>query len=349
MDDKSKKDDNTQLALLQMSGQKRGLYEALVEIHQNLADTYLGALTAISSNNPDRLAQAAHSLRELIEKLPMYIGMPFRSANLGEKVQNLAEQWKKVVKHYQGSDGPQWSGDIDSHLRKFLTKLDEFFTWHAANRQTRSQQKLNVLRRLDRLGLAFPGPIQEAWVEQWKDLHAYFESVAHHRDLHRLEDFEWRVSVLEEFLLSWLRPRTFDNHTTIDELIKEGETRVNRDLVQRVIAAIKGTADHAYFFNQLTSPKWLQPLLEHNFFRSPPPREQIENTQYIRQDYWPESKYLVRMAAANSEIVFTIVSQIPDSDNVHVLEDIVDVALAIPPEMAVALVPRMKKWLKLLY
>ena len=88
MEDHSKTEDNTLLALLQMSGQQRGLYEALDEIHQNLADMYLGALTAFSSNNPDRLAQAAHSLRELIEKLPMYIGIPFRSANLGEKVQN---------------------------------------------------------------------------------------------------------------------------------------------------------------------------------------------------------------------------------------------------------------------
>ena len=127
MEVQSKKDDNTQLVLLQMSGQQRGLYDALGEIHQNLADKYLGALTAISSNNPDRLAQTAHSLRELIEKLPMYIGMPFRSANLGEKVQNLAQQWKKVVKHYESSDRPKWSGDIDSRLRKFLIKLDELY------------------------------------------------------------------------------------------------------------------------------------------------------------------------------------------------------------------------------
>src|SRR4051794_24588394 len=96
IEDLSRTGDNTQLVLLQMSGQQRGLYDALGEIHQNLADMYLGALTTISSNNPDRLAQAAHSLRELIEKLPMYIGMPFRSANLGEKVQNLTQQWKKV-------------------------------------------------------------------------------------------------------------------------------------------------------------------------------------------------------------------------------------------------------------
>ena len=36
-----------------------------------LADWYFGAIAALQNNfNPDRIAQAAHSLRELLEKIP---------------------------------------------------------------------------------------------------------------------------------------------------------------------------------------------------------------------------------------------------------------------------------------
>ena len=39
-----------------------------------LSQWYLGALYALDNHyNPDRIAQAAHSLRELIEKLPLVV------------------------------------------------------------------------------------------------------------------------------------------------------------------------------------------------------------------------------------------------------------------------------------
>ena len=68
---------NGQLTLLQLSAQQRALYEALAEQDKRLAGIYLGSLLVLSQlENPDSLALAAHSLRELMEKLPKYRDLP---------------------------------------------------------------------------------------------------------------------------------------------------------------------------------------------------------------------------------------------------------------------------------
>jgi hypothetical protein len=56
-----------------MSVQQLALYEALGERAEELARMYIGALIVLANpDNPDRLPQAAHSLRELMEKIPKY-------------------------------------------------------------------------------------------------------------------------------------------------------------------------------------------------------------------------------------------------------------------------------------
>lgn len=58
----------------ELTRRQKEIYELLkaqVSDKYNLASMYLGAIYAIKNTyNPDRLSQAAHSLRELLEKLP---------------------------------------------------------------------------------------------------------------------------------------------------------------------------------------------------------------------------------------------------------------------------------------
>jgi hypothetical protein len=49
---------------------------ALTEKHERLRVMYLGALYVLRSDNPDRFALGAHSIRELIEKLPDHVDLP---------------------------------------------------------------------------------------------------------------------------------------------------------------------------------------------------------------------------------------------------------------------------------
>lgn len=67
---------------------------------------------------------------------------------------------------------------------------------------------------------------------------------------------------------------------------------------------------------------------------------------------WPESRYLARMAATDAEgawAALEIALQIPETENTRVHEDLIDAALAMPPELAVRFVPSAKRWVRLPY
>jgi hypothetical protein len=66
------------------------------------------------------------------------------------------------------------------------------------------------------------------------------------------------------------------------------------EIVERALAAIKGYAQYEYFFENLDSPAWLEPLAAKGMFKHPQPVEKVD--PYIRFPFWPESRYLVRMS-----------------------------------------------------
>jgi hypothetical protein len=118
-----------------------------------------------------------------------------------------------------------------------------------------------------------------------------------------------------------------------------------QDLVNRALSEIrKGFAQYQYFFDNLSSPAWLEPLSREGFFREPlkPERE----GDYVRLAIWPESRYLVRMSgvAEAQEKVLEITLGIADSENSRVHDDIADVALSLPPALAAKLVPQLSRY-----
>lgn len=115
------------------------------------------------------------------------------------------------------------SGDIDIALENFLKKVHEFFAWIKIDRPTRKQSAANVLRKLDLLNRPLPKVIENLRVDEWEEIHNYFQGVSHHNLSATIEDFESWCATLEAFLLDRLIPRTFEDHTKIDEIIREGE------------------------------------------------------------------------------------------------------------------------------
>src|SRR5262245_20305523 len=82
-----------------LTSRQRTVYEALVEREPKLGAIYLGAMAVLAQDqNPERFVQCAHSLRELVEKLPRYLDMsvPDEQARLGDKLQQLAPLWDNV-------------------------------------------------------------------------------------------------------------------------------------------------------------------------------------------------------------------------------------------------------------
>ena len=98
---------------------------------------------------------------------------------------------------------------------------------------------------------------------------------------------------------------------------------LKKELVDRALAEIaKGYAQYQYFFDNLNSPAWLEPLADRGFFRATP--EPKREGDYVTLPWWPESRYLVRMSkiAEAQEKVVEIALRIPDSENGRVHDDV---------------------------
>lgn len=103
----------------------------------------------------------------------------------------------------------------------------------------------------------------------------------------------------------------------------------------------KGYAQYQYFFDNLNSPAWLEPLRDHGFFRNPP--APVRDGKYISFPLWPESRYLVRMARIPEaqEAVLRIAQAILATENSRVHDDLADIALALPAPLSAQLVPQL--------
>lgn len=103
----------------------------------------------------------------------------------------------------------------------------------------------------------------------------------------------------------------------------------------------KGYAQYQYFFENLNSAAWLQPLYDHGFFRNPP--EPVRDGQYISFPLWPESRYLVRMARIPEaqDTVLRIAAAIPATENSRIHDDLADIALSLPPQQSAQLIPQL--------
>jgi len=116
---------------------------------------------------------------------------------------------------------------------------------------------------------------------------------------------------------------------------------LRRETIDRALKEIaKGEAQRNYFFAHAKSPEWLVPLAEAGYFQQPPPP--IADGQYISFPFWEQTRYLARMAKIPDAqtVVLDIADKVPETENVRVHEDLLDVALAVPAAAATRLVPR---------
>lgn len=108
--------------------------------------------------------------------------------------------------------------------------------------------------------------------------------------------------------------------------------------VDRAVALLVHAEQYRYFFDRLENPEWIQPLKLKGFFRNPP-----------AAGFWPESRYLARMASLKPDEVLEIILSMPDTDKGWVNEDLADAALSMPPEFSARLIGKAEKWAQSAY
>ncbi len=214
-------------APFELSGRQRVLAEALSEKDLRLAAMYLGALTALAgSGNPDALAQACHSLRELMEKVSAWyasVPAPEQLPRMDDKVRALERRWEQMRENTVCLNDGNWGGEIDGHLRAWLQDVGEFFAWLRTDRPERNKRATEMFRKLDPMGLPLPTMIEDQRLQEWSLCRKSFVEVSHHRSAVEPEEVSRRVSVMEDILLDLISPTTFKKHADIDAIVEMGE------------------------------------------------------------------------------------------------------------------------------
>ncbi|MBI4662614.1 MAG: hypothetical protein HY735_27695 [Verrucomicrobia bacterium] len=102
-----------------------------------------------------------------------------------------------------------------------------------------------------------------------------------------------------------------------------------REDVRKLKALFKREADEDFFFNNLKSAAWLQPLADEGYFGLPP--APIVEGEYVRFPAWAQSRCLARLANQAPVLAVAIAATVPQTDNPQVMHDLIEVALAAPP------------------
>jgi len=215
---------------MQLRSREKALLDALHREDPRLANMYLGAILVLNQReNPERAVFAAHSARELMEKLPRYRDVPSHiepktQPSLLSEVRSLAQTWASVVKGSTGARN-RWSGEVDKSLVRFLVAAEKFFAWLNAERPIRIEGVTRLVRQLDPMSDRMPSEIEAIRVREWNACHDFLTAAAHHGSNANEDDVRAWLEVLERFLLDCLAPRTFEDRAELRAIIREAEGR----------------------------------------------------------------------------------------------------------------------------
>jgi hypothetical protein len=175
-----------------------------------------------------------------------------------------------------------------------------------------------------RRNLEAPRAPAEAIGDLWRDMNAILSIV--------LERFERTYAVIFREL-DRLRNLACPTGADADTLV----IRLPNNLVARQC-----------FFEGLENPAWLPLLRERGVFRDPPAPIVDEEKGTIGYGWWPASRFLTRMAAVPRESVqaevASIFADLPATQNVRVLGDMLSGASVLPVKRARPLLERLMEW-----
>ena len=309
-----------------------------------LGDWYLGALYALENTyNPDRISQAAQSLRELIEKLPRVVReSDVQNPPFSSKRQQISERFIKDKIRYK--DG--WKGEkIDAKLDTTLRNIDEYL--QMSQQPTRKEKIQIAIGQIDPMADQMGSDVQkrkrDAFYKLWEQLQGF----AHHGSGSKRDEQEFRpyVATLEQLIYDLLAPISAQDQKEIQAILERTEhSDADAETLYKLISR-KG-ANYVYFFTNAADPAWITFLTTKGFFRNPPHAE-YSSDGYVRFPFWPELQYLEKVCMKAPGDVLELVLQIPAVDNPNVYANILDIALKLDDERSGKLKPKMLEYARL--
>lgn len=208
-----------------LTAQQRDVHDEVARLDRQLAEMYLGAVYALDQRgNPDRFAQAAHSLRELMEKLPaLVLRLPVKGASLGDKARQLANVWARVLIRPSSFDVE--TTPIAEPLLKFLDECSGFFQWLNNDRDNMRARVVQLYAKFEPTGRELPETIERIRSKRWISVRSYFNRMSKHSPNLDRSEFLRYLDELERMLIDLTRPRVCDELDAIDQVISDGESR----------------------------------------------------------------------------------------------------------------------------
>ncbi len=203
------------------------LLSALNKVDSELVNRYSGTLFVLNQmSNPDRYAQAAHSIRELMDRLTKYldIGIQTPHKEVVDTVSGFKDKWETCFNQTRCHNNYKWEGEIDEPLSTFLAEMQKFFEWFKKLFPRRAKEIADAFHKLDPSGYKLPDSIQQINVKKWNNVKDFFIRVLHHQTSTTTEEFYQQLNKLERILLDMLKPKTIIDLEEIDKIIQEGET-----------------------------------------------------------------------------------------------------------------------------
>ncbi len=313
-----------------------------------LGDWYLGALYALENPyNPDRISQAAQSLRELVEKLPRVL----RQGDIdfymsGSDFQRMREGIFKRLEKAKNRYGKVFKGkEIDPHLDKTLRKIYRYVELN--KKPTRKDQIQIAIRNIDPMADQMGSDIQDRKRDQFHTLWKQLEDFAHHGSSTQKNEQEFSkcVAILEQIVYDLLAPVTAQDQEEIQSILDRTEPSTD-DAESLYKLITKKGANYVFFFSNSTDSWWIPFLEEKGFFRRPPNTKSLSEGR-IQYPFWPELQYLKNVCKDDPEEVIQLVLQLPEVDNPRVYDSILEIALELAGEQSARLKPKMLEYAKL--
>ncbi len=324
----------------------------------SLAELYEGAVLILRQHSlPGQTRFIGHAVREIRNRLPDAFSGPTRGQRLDytKRLAAISTAWTNAGLHEYAipSDAEFHSPPTVDNSRnpikippEIYRLIDDLIADHLNVPETRAQAAERFFEACapeNRDLRETLRPVVKNWmaVTDWFMDHTHdtgdTDAACDPQELSR--KFE-----LFESLLGSLIRGFFASLDDLDLILAAQDTAQ----VERAVFLIARAEHHRYFFDKLSDARWVGPLAEKGFFRNPPPLIPVQGGPYVKIPPWPESRFLARIAGSASEPeqerIVNIAFAIPKTENVSVHQDLAEIALAVPPRLAVRFVPEAKKW-----
>jgi hypothetical protein len=129
----------------------------------------------------------------------------------------------------------------------------------------------------------------------------------------------------------------------IDELIAAGPEHVEytADLEQN----LNNLQIQRYFFTQLQSPQWIEPLFRAGAFNTV--LEPVKDANSIAFPFWAPADYLMRMATLSPELVTEVALSIPSTQNLRIHDSLATAMISVPAKLASTWASKEARWLSI--